>query len=50
MNGGIYNLTGTIGQAEPGTLGGGIYTLSGSFLTGTESSYRVYLPLDMRGP
>jgi hypothetical protein len=32
--GGGYSMTGTIGQADAGTLSGGGYTLSGGFLDG----------------
>ena len=50
--GGIYALSGTIGQPDAGTLSGGLYTLTGGFwasvgLTGDDHVY-VYLPLVVR--
>jgi len=43
--GGGYQLGGTIGQPDAGTLSGGDYTLSGGFWGGIEYFFRVYLPL-----
>ena len=48
--GGMYTLSGTLGQTEAGpTMGGGDYTLSGGFWGGaaTTVSY-IYLPLIQR--
>jgi hypothetical protein len=47
--GGGYSLSGTIGQPDAGVLTGGGYTLSGGFWSGIGGSYRIYLPLVMRG-
>jgi hypothetical protein len=48
-SGGGYTLMGTIGQPDAGMLTGGGYTLSGGFWSGAGGSYRIYLPLVMRG-
>lgn len=47
--GGSYRLGGTAGQADTGTMIGGVYTLSGGFWAGWPAMrYRVYLPLVLR--
>lgn len=48
--GGSFGLSGTIGQAEAGTLSGGSYTLNGGFWIGTAGTieYKVYLPLVLK--
>ncbi len=48
-----YNLSGSIGQAEAGTLSGGSYTLSGGFWFGQGAAagpgqINVYLPLVLK--
>jgi hypothetical protein len=47
--GGGYSLSGTIGQPDAGVLTGGGYTLNGGFWGGAAGSYRIYLPLVVRG-
>jgi hypothetical protein len=47
--GGGYTLVGTIGQPDAGVLIGGGYTLNGGFWSGIGGSYRIYLPLVVRG-
>ncbi len=47
--GGSYELGGTIGQQDAGTLGGGSYTLVGGFWAGAvQEPIRIYLPLVIR--
>ena len=46
--GGAYSLSGTIGQADAGTLSGSGYTLSGGFWGGISPRYFVDLPLLQR--
>jgi len=49
--GGAYELGGTIGQPDAGTLTGGGYTLGGGFWGGgvvVAVEYKVYLPLVLR--
>jgi hypothetical protein len=46
-----YTLSGTAGQPDAGTLGGGTYTLTGGFWPGpAPPPYAVYLPLVLRTP
>jgi hypothetical protein len=45
--GGAYSLSGTIGQADAGTLSGGNYTLNGGFWVAFLGN-RIELPLIMR--
>jgi hypothetical protein len=45
--GGPYSLSGTIGQAEAGTLSGGSYSLSGGFWVNVLSNH-LNLPLIIR--
>jgi hypothetical protein len=41
-----YTLSGTIGQADPGTLGGGGYSLEGGFWVSLQEAWKVvFLPL-----
>ena len=47
-SGGGYDLTGTFGQPNAGTLSDGDYTLGGGFWGGGAVQYRVYLPLVLR--
>jgi hypothetical protein len=47
--GGGYSLSGTIGQPDAGVLTGGGYTLNGGFWGGVGGSYRIYLPLVVKG-
>ncbi len=44
--GGVYTLSGTIGQADAGLMGGGSYTLAGGFWVTFITS--VYLPFVRR--
>ena len=46
--GGSYELGGTIGQPDAGTLSGGSYTLEGGFWGGAAAIYRIYLPIIIR--
>lgn len=45
--GGTYSLSGTIGQADAGTSGGGMYTLDGGFWVDTFGN-RLNLPLILK--
>jgi len=45
---GSYNVSGTIGQPDAGTLTGGAYTLLGGFWGETAAGYRLYLPVIRR--
>jgi len=45
--GGPYNLSGTVGQPEPGSLSGGLYLIKGGFWSGL-LDYLNYLPLLFR--
>jgi hypothetical protein len=45
---GSYTLSGTIGQPDAGTLGGGTYIVTGGFWAASEFSFYIYLPLVMR--
>jgi hypothetical protein len=47
--GGGYSLTGAIGQPDAGVLGGGGYTLNGGFWPGASATYKVFLPLVLKG-
>jgi hypothetical protein len=47
-NGGGYSLSGTIGQPDAGSLGGGSYSLVGGFWGGASINYTVYLPLVLK--
>ena len=43
---GTYSLTGTVGQAEPGTLHGGEYSLVGGFWAVLQEAWNeVFLPI-----
>ena len=47
--GGVYSLSGTIGQPDAGTLtGGGTYTLNGGFWNDALNVARLFLPLIRR--
>ena len=46
--GGSYSLSGTIGQADAGTLNGGTYTLAGGFWGGASINYNIYMPLILK--
>jgi hypothetical protein len=46
--GGGYELGGTIGQADAGTLFGGGYTLGGGFWGSEGPPVQIYLPLVMK--
>ncbi len=49
--GGSYELGGTVGQAEAGTMSGGAFTLSGGFWAGVgglAGQQRVYVPLAIK--
>jgi hypothetical protein len=46
--GGSYSLSGSIGQPDAGTLGGGGYTLNGGFWFAPVAMYRIYLPLMLK--
>jgi hypothetical protein len=47
--GGAYQLSGTIGQPDAGTMSGGGYVLSGGFWSGAVAAeFDVYLPLVLR--
>lgn len=48
--GGVYTLSGTIGQPDAGTLSspGGTYTLNGGFWGGVLDLSRIFLPVIMR--
>ena len=47
--GGSYELGGTLGQPDAGTLGGSSYTLVGGFWGGvTQAGVNIYLPLLLR--
>ena len=47
-SGGTFTLSGTIGQADAGTLSGGTYTLNGGFWNGIGNLLNFYLPLIMK--
>ena len=49
-SGGLYALSGTIGQPDAGVLTGGDYTLGGGFWGGGVAAveYKVYLPVVLR--
>jgi hypothetical protein len=48
-SGGGYTLDGTIGQADAGSLSGGVYSLGGGFWSGVPAlTYSVYLPVVLR--
>jgi hypothetical protein len=44
-----YTLGGTAGQPDSAVWAGGGTTLAGGFWAGVEATYRIYLPLAMRG-
>ena len=48
LSGGPYALSGTIGQADAGTLSGGNYQLNGGFWNLTDLVLRLFLPLIKR--
>ena len=43
--GGVYILSGSVGQPDAGQSGGGVYELSGGFWNVTQRHYWVSLPL-----
>jgi hypothetical protein len=44
--GGVYSLSGTIGQADAGTMSGGVYTLLGGFWSALDKIITsMYLPV-----
>ena len=45
---GVYSLSGTIGQADAGTLSGPPYTLNGGFWNDALNVARLFLPLILR--
>ncbi len=45
--GGVFEVSGTIGQAEAGTLNGGGFMLNGGFWV-SSTSYQLHLPLILR--
>jgi hypothetical protein len=47
-SGGSYNLSGTAGQPDAGTLSGGAYILTGGFWGGLALEYTIALPLVLR--
>jgi hypothetical protein len=47
-SGGGYSLSGTIGQPDAGSMGGGTYQLNGGFWGGAAIDYKVYLPLVLK--
>jgi len=46
--GGFYELGGTAGQAEAGTMSGGGYSLTGGFWGGITGQTRIYVPLAIK--
>ena len=49
VSGGIYSLSGTVGQADAAAvMTGGAYTLSGGFWAGASPGGPVYLPMVRR--
>jgi hypothetical protein len=47
--GGTYSLSGTIGQAEPGSLHGDVYSLAGGFWANLQAVLeKIFLPLVLR--
>lgn len=46
--GGSYELSGTIGQADASTSSGGSYTVVGGFWSVTLRNSRIYLPLILK--
>ena len=47
--GGTYSLSGTVGQAEPGSLNGGGYSLVGGFWANLQAALeKIFLPLVLR--
>lgn len=49
--GGVFELAGTIGQPDAGTLNGGLYSIGGGFWGGgvvPAKRYYVYLPLVLK--
>nr|WP_290666481.1 hypothetical protein [Ardenticatena sp.] len=47
-SGGLYTLSGTIGQPDAGAMSGGAYALVGGFWGGTATQYSLYLPVVVR--
>jgi hypothetical protein len=48
-SGGGYTLTGTVGQADAGTLGSGGYAVGGGFWASfAEAIYELFLPVTLR--
>jgi hypothetical protein len=46
---GTYSINGTVGQAEPGSLAGGSYSLVGGFWANLQAALeKVFLPLVQR--
>jgi hypothetical protein len=46
---GTYSLSGTVGQAEPGALHGGVYSLVGGFWANLQAALeKLFLPLVLR--
>ena len=45
---GVYEISGTIGQADAGSMSGGGYTLNGGFWGGVAANYNIYLPLVLK--
>jgi hypothetical protein len=47
-SGGLYSLSGSIGQADAGSMGNGSYQLNGGFWGGASINYNIYLPLTLK--
>ncbi len=47
-SGGSYALNGTVGQAGPGRLMGGVYILDGGFWSGSGLQVKVFIPIVIR--
>jgi len=46
--GGVYTVSGTIGQPDAGAMSGGSYSLAGGFWGGAAAQYKIYLPVVLR--
>jgi hypothetical protein len=46
----VYNLEGTLGQPDAGSLTSASYTLTGGFWSGHSTFYRTNLPLTLKTP
>lgn len=46
--GGSFSLSGSIGQPDAGSMGGGSYQLNGGFWGGASINYTIYLPLTLK--